>query len=610
MTISSRSSLEELTSYNLADFNLSKLKTVKHDVLVRFTMYLINDKLVSTKSDKSAKGGKSDKRFSNSTVVSSEQESTTLDKSKVKSSKIASSGEIISNDGKYDSESDSQNVDLLKLVPLLANITPLLTDLNQTLTGNLNHNVAIEEIGRQLQEAKQSHENAIELAKQEILAAVTPKSGESLVVPIDNNNSVIDNSDTYQVNLPGITVDSNFVQRCTDRDLQNTMSSLKDDIVNISNKLDNYSGIASNKGANKNNINTKDIFEGMDEKWDEVEKAVTRCEKQVSEFESNIATTIDQSFNKYSKVADILKIPIDVESLNNESSIIPFNTVQTQIKNIVETASGNITKNIKDEANVLKEAISEQENKLNEKIETIFQEANGRPTYSNIVGTNEQADNYIENERLKTTSRPLNSISKVASSNRNGQNVQSIEPRKPTVDPAKTIIIGNIQSRKLIQHASIIKSEFNKRFNFMEIKTCFPTRTGSLMIELTKEQDVRTVLDNWQPSFFTLNSEIKSSGNRREQGTTVRVMNEKRKEGVIKSVMKDIGKEQIEEELNDKFPGIIAHRFEKNGNKLHIVKLTFTNSDQLEQAIVDGVNIGFTHFKVEILLHKPRVMQC
>ena len=45
MVISARSSVDDLITHSLADFNITNVTSVKHDVLAKYTMYLVSENI-------------------------------------------------------------------------------------------------------------------------------------------------------------------------------------------------------------------------------------------------------------------------------------------------------------------------------------------------------------------------------------------------------------------------------------------------------------------------------------------------------------------------------------------------------------------------------------
>ena len=141
-----------------------------------------------------------------------------------------------------------------------------------------------------------------------------------------------------------------------------------------------------------------------------------------------------------------------------------------------------------------------------------------RPTWSNIAGrsskehtqrTNEKA--YHSNQRNPQGAHPgtntnQNYNKNMYQYNRMKEQIPTIQRNEKSVRKVNqdlTVIVENVISRDLVKHPANIKSEFNRHFKDMEIKSCFTTRGGAVLIELTTVEDVKTVEKNWKGHFFT-----------------------------------------------------------------------------------------------------------
>ena len=179
--------------------------------------------------------------------------------------------------------------------------------------------------------------------------------------------------------------------------------------------------------------------------------------------------------------------------------------------------------------------------------------------------------------------------------------------QRGNVDPKLSVVIRNVQSKKFASHDSYLKEEFNKHFDKMKINHCKRTRYGNILIELTTEDDVSTVIDNWKPTYFT-------NGDSSQVSTEALRMNKsrpKRFEGVITKVIKELENETIEDALTEEgYTEAKANRFQKEGNRLNTVMLTFSNEAELNTAITKGVFIGRMHFRVYRYTPTKRPMQC
>ena len=77
--------------------------------------------------------------------------------------------------------------------------------------------------------------------------------------------------------------------------------------------------------------------------------------------------------------------------------------------------------------------------------------------------------------------------------------------RTKRVDPQMSVIIKNVISSKY-RNSSHCKSQFNKHFHCMRIKSIFSTQAGNIIVELYEKEDIQRVLHEWKPYFFGLNN--------------------------------------------------------------------------------------------------------
>ena len=178
---------------------------------------------------------------------------------------------------------------------------------------------------------------------------------------------------------------------------------------------------------------------------------------------------------------------------------------------------------------------------------------------------------------------------------------------KTTSDPNLSIIIYNVQSRKLVNQSGHLKSEFNKHFNRMKIKSFYKTQYGNIVVELTCPEDVEKVLQDWKPHFFTVNN---SNSNNK---TYVRQMTNSRqpKSVIIKHVLKDISEQHIENAFKEgNFTEVKVKRFIKNGQLLNTVKVTLSSTTDYQRALSTGIYIDHMHFSAEPMKYEKMPMQC
>ena len=177
------------------------------------------------------------------------------------------------------------------------------------------------------------------------------------------------------------------------------------------------------------------------------------------------------------------------------------------------------------------------------------------------------------------------------------------------VDPALSVIILNVKPRKFRSSAAC-KSEFNKHFVRMRIKSIFSTQAGNIIVELFEKEDVDKVLNNWKPEFF--NTE---DGARRADTKVIYMLNAKRhKEVIVKHVNKNWTEESIEAELTSSHNGFVTpqvKRFVKrDGSVLNTVKIDLDCNNDFQRASNRGIFLFGEHFKVELYIQQPKAHQC
>ena len=181
------------------------------------------------------------------------------------------------------------------------------------------------------------------------------------------------------------------------------------------------------------------------------------------------------------------------------------------------------------------------------------------------------------------------------------------------VDPDLSLIIKNVASPKY-RNSSYSKSQFNKHFKLMRIKSIFSTQAGNIIVELFSREDVEKVLREWKPNFFC--SEGVPSTPLNIKGTTAIYMPKSTNltEAIIKKVQKKWTEEEIKVELesaHNSFVSPVNKRFiKRNGDILNTIKVDFKNHDDLIKALEMGVFIHGEHFNVEAFKKQPKAHQC
>ena len=198
----------------------------------------------------------------------------------------------------------------------------------------------------------------------------------------------------------------------------------------------------------------------------------------------------------------------------------------------------------------------------------------------------------VNNKNLPTIPKPSKS--------------KEINVSKFLVDPKMSIIIKNITDKRVIGDSTTLKSEFNKLFNRMKIVSCKKTRYGNVLLQLSCEDDIETVISRWQPSNF--------KDPESESGSVVIRMTDqsyKKVIGVMKSVPVDLSDGEITQCLHSaSYSGASVKRFQRNGNPLTSIKITFASANDLTRAIAAGIAVEHLLLEVVEFQSKKRPMQC
>lgn len=183
------------------------------------------------------------------------------------------------------------------------------------------------------------------------------------------------------------------------------------------------------------------------------------------------------------------------------------------------------------------------------------------------------------------------------------------------VDPTRSIIIKNVQSSKF-RNSSNCKSQFNKHFERMRIKSIFSTQAGNIIVELFEKEDVKRVLKEWKPYFFCPAENSNSVSSDVNKATKVLLMESTGRptEIIIKKVQKNLTELEITHEMksvHNLYTDALVKRFVKrDGTVLNTIKVTFTTHDDYLKAIQLGVFIHGEHFNVEAFKQSLRAHQC
>ena len=173
-------------------------------------------------------------------------------------------------------------------------------------------------------------------------------------------------------------------------------------------------------------------------------------------------------------------------------------------------------------------------------------------------------------------------------------------------DESKTVAIENILNyNKFIKHAKDTKKEFNTYHPGVKIIHSKGTRRGTLLIELDKEDDAISIVENW-------NSKCFSNDDGTNNKTTATLLKDKNCKGILYNIDHEFTDEFIANEFkkaNLKMD-VTVRRFMKGNKKMSTVMITFGCKEDLEQALSNGVTVGPSPEDVHLYKPTPSVVQC
>jgi hypothetical protein len=208
---------------------------------------------------------------------------------------------------------------------------------------------------------------------------------------------------------------------------------------------------------------------------------------------------------------------------------------------------------------------------------------------------------------LNTENHIMSSTTYVPSGNTTtNTNTKDAQLGSSRVNPNHSIIIRNVQARKFT-NSSNIKTEFNKHFKDIAIKSCFSTQAGNIIVELCDTEDVARVLGKWDARFFATNMEYKTYAvsMKASDNTKPQV------EALVKRVDKDLSEQYIADELERKYQRPTIRRFVKKDNfVLSTIKVDFQSPMDYKKALNEGITIGYRRYSVEPYIKPPNVLQC
>ena len=143
-------------------------------------------------------------------------------------------------------------------------------------------------------------------------------------------------------------------------------------------------------------------------------------------------------------------------------------------------------------------------------------------------------------------------------------------------DPNKILIItGKQKFRDSIE----IKRTFAKLFPLKKLIYAFTTARGNTHLEFLTVEEADNVLKSWNPEFFGGESIARKANDKTNEHSAL-----------IRGVPLELDNNEIEQHLDNNFPGVKARRFVKaDKTALQTVKLSFPSKLLYDKATSDGI---------------------
>ena len=293
-------------------------------------------------------------------------------------------------------------------------------------------------------------------------------------------------------------------------------------------------------------------------------------------------------------------------SINKDSKVA---IVDANILDTLEHQSDILTeyqqslKNMESEFNSIKVHLSKSHMTNNEITENI------RAIQRSLMDNQDMLKSFSEQPNVagqaKNNISYRDAISKAHTHNAKEKQTFEYQPVNTSVNPDCTVLVLKVGDRKLLNSSSNIKREFNKYYKNIHIKTCFVSKSGTVFIELNREEDACEVYEKWDGKYF-------QSQTNDHQPTICRRLSDMNKSAIIRNIPLHISDNDISIAISEELPGAIAKRFiKKDGYKLKTVKVDLCTVKDQQRFIKTGFRLENEVYKtVEEFKPRRRIIQC
>ena len=192
------------------------------------------------------------------------------------------------------------------------------------------------------------------------------------------------------------------------------------------------------------------------------------------------------------------------------------------------------------------------------------------------------------------TKHDVNKKDNQAQPNRNTKSVE--------FSPEKCILIHGME--KLVKHDKFIRQAIAKSYQpaIVEWIKNYSEFEPKYLVQLAKSEMVTKVIDNWQKDNLG-SSKVRGLSSDKPGLSQSNI-------GFAKHVDKDLSVSELDESINNTFPGAKCYRLHKGESTLNTVKIVFKNADDLRRATEVGVFLGHYSVRVDREHKTIRFIQC
>ena len=178
------------------------------------------------------------------------------------------------------------------------------------------------------------------------------------------------------------------------------------------------------------------------------------------------------------------------------------------------------------------------------------------------------------------------------------EEVGNVNKQRSPRDPNKILIIT---CKQKFRDSIEIKRTFAKLFPLKKLIYAFTTARGNTHMEFLTVEEADNVLKSWNPEFFGGESIARKANDKTNEHSAL-----------IRGVPLELDNNEIEQHLDNNFPGVKARRFVKaDKTALQTVKLSLPSKLLYDKATSDGIFLDALFYQpVEFVQQGIRIIRC